>query len=156
MTTSDFGGASWRLIAIQVLILSGLLIFFKFYLPHRERDLAATAIATREQKINSFFRASVVENSAREFSVPFDGAIVERHPQKLRITYAPDEVESELGIPNTSMVDFRGGQHLTWIGTSHKLEAAFNAGRLYCLTMEDLATRHGAQVYDSEDQWRPY
>jgi hypothetical protein len=156
MTTSDFGGASWRLIVIQVLVLSALLIFFKFYLPHRERNLAATAVATREQKINSFFQDSVMEDSAREFSVPLDGVIVKRHPQKLRTTYSPDEVESTLGIPNTSMVDFRGGQHLTWIGTSHKLEAAFTAGRLYCLTMEDLATRHGAQVYDSDDQWRPY
>jgi hypothetical protein len=156
MTTSDFGGASWRLIVIQVLVLSGLLIFFKFYLPHRERNLAATAVTAREQKINSFFQDSVMEDSAREFSVPLDGAVVKRHPQKLRTTYTSDEVESVLGIPNTSMVDFRGGQHLTWIGTSHKLEAAFNAGRLYCLIMEDLATRHGAQVYESEDQWRPY
>ena len=156
MTTSDFGGASWRLIVIQVLVLSGLLIFFKFYLPHRERNLAGTAVATREQKINSFFQDSVVEDSAREFSVPLDGAMVKRHPQKLRTTYSPDEVESTLGIPDTSMIDFRGGQHLTWIGTSHKLEAAFTAGRLYCLTMEDLATHHGVQVYDSDDLWRPY
>jgi len=156
MTTSDFGGASWRLIVIQVLVLLGLLIFFKFYLPHHERDLAAKSVATREQKIDSFFQASVVEDSAREFSVPLDGAMVKRHPQKLRTTYSPDEVESTLGIPDTSMIDFRGDQHLTWIGTSHKLEAAFTAGRLYCLTMEDLATRHGAQVYDSDDLWRPY
>ena len=156
MTTSDFGGASWRLIVIQVLVLSGLLIFFKFYLPHRERSLAATAVATREQKINSFFQDSVMEDSAREFTFPLDGATVKRHPQKLRTKYSPDEVESTLGIPNTSMVDFRGGQHLTWIGTSHKLEAAFTAGRLYCLTMEDLATRHGVLVYDSDDLWRPY
>ena len=156
MTTSDFGRAPWRIFLIQFVILAAILVFIKFYAPRHERSLDAQAAVAREQKITALFQDSIVEDTIREVSVPLDGAIVKRHPWKLRTTFTPEAAESALGVPNTSAVDFRGGQHLTWIGTSHKLEAAFDAGRLFCLTQEDLATHHGEQVYGSEDQWRPY
>ena len=156
MTHSDSGGAPWRLIIIQVLVLTGLLIFFKFYLPHHERNLAAQAAAAREDKIDAFFHGSVTEDTERDVTVPLNGVLVKRHPKRLRTTFSPDEAESLLGVPNTSAIDFRGGQHLTWLGTAHKVEAAFDAGRLFCLTLEDLKTRQGEQVFKTDDLWRPY
>ncbi len=149
------GGAPWRVIVIQVLLLFGLFAFFKFYLPHHQRDLAARAAAAREQKIKAFFQ-DAVEEDPQEISVPLDGAIVKRHPQRLRTTFSPQDAESALGIPDTTMTDFRGGQHLAWIGTAYKLEAAFDAGRLYCLTYEDRTTGRGVLVYESPQMWHPY
>ena len=86
---------------------------------------------------------------------PLDGAIVKRHPQRLRSTFSPQEAESTLGVPDATTTDFGGGQHLTWLGTTHKLEASFNAGRLYCLALEDRATGHGVLVYDSPERGIP-
>ena len=156
MSNSEFGGAPWRLILIQVLILAGILIFFRLYLPHHERALAAQAAAAREQKIEAFFHDSVIEDTGSEVAVPLDGAIVKRHPKRLRASMRPEEAESLLGVPNTSMVDFRGGQHLIWNGTVHKVEAAFNGGHLYCLTLQDESTRHAEMVCESNDLWRLY
>lgn len=156
MPSSSFGRAPWRIIVIQLLILSGLVAFYNLYLPYRARDLAGRAAATREQKINALFQDSVVEDSTHEISVPLEGVIVKRHPQRLRTTFSPQQAESTLGLPNAATPDFRGGQHLTWLGTSHKLEASFNAGHLYCLTFEDRATGHGVLVYESIWSWHPY
>ena len=156
MPSSSFGRAPWRIIVVQLLLLSGLVVFYKVYLPHHERELAGRAAATREEKINALFQDSVVEDSTHEISVPLEGAIVNRHPQRLRTIFPPQEAESTLGVPDATATDFRGGQHLTWVGTAHKLEASFNAGRLYCLTLEDRATGHGAMVYESPDLWHPY
>ena len=124
--------------------------------PPRARIGRRRAAATREQKINALFQDSVVEDSTHEISVPLEGAIVKRHPQRLRTMFSPQEAESTLGVPDTTTTDFRGGQHLTWMGTTHKLEASFNAGRLYCLTLEDRATGHGVLVYESPESWHPY
>jgi hypothetical protein len=156
MRTSSSGGAPWRVIVIQVLILLGLAALIKFYLPHRARELARDATVAREQSINALFQDSVVEDSTHEISVPLDGAIVKRHPQRLRTTFSPQKAESVLGVPDTSTIDFSGAQHLNWVGTTHKLGAAFNAGRLYCLTFEDRATGHGVLVYESPESWHPY
>ncbi|HXW15753.1 MAG TPA: hypothetical protein VEN79_14695 [Terriglobia bacterium] len=156
MRTSSSGGAPWRVIVIQVLILLGLIAFFKLYLPHQARDLAQRAAVAREQSINALFQDSVVEDSTHEISVPLDGAILKRHPQRLRTTFSPQQAESILGVPDSTTTDFSGGQHLTWIGTAHKLGAAFNSGRLYCLTLEDRATGHGVLVYESPESWHPY
>jgi hypothetical protein len=156
MTTSTTGGASWRVIAIQIGILLGLAVFFKFYLPHRAHNMARQALVAREHGITTLFQNSVVEDSGPEISVPLDGAVVKRHPQKLRTLFSPDDAESTLGVPDSTMTDFQGGQHLTWTGTTHKLEAAFNAGRLYCLTFEERATGHGVQVFESPQSWHPY
>jgi hypothetical protein len=141
---------------IQLLILLGLVAFYELYLPHRTRDLADRAAAAREQKINALFQDSVVDDSTQEISVPLEGMIVKRHPQRLRKVFSPQEAESALGVPDATTIDFRGGQHLTWLGTAHKLEASFNAGRLYGLTLEDRATGHGVTVFESIESWRPY
>jgi hypothetical protein len=140
----------------QILILTGIVAFYKLYLPLYTRDLAERAAAARERKINAFFQDAVVEDSAQEISVPLEGVIVKRHPQRLRAIFSPHEVESTLGAPNTTTTDFGGGQHLTWLGTAHKLTASFHLGRLYSLTLEDRATGHGAMVYESPQWWHPY
>jgi hypothetical protein len=156
MPTFSFGRASWRAILIQLLTVVGLIVIYMLYLPHRARDLAGQAAAAREQNINALFQDSVVEDSTHEISVPLQGVIVTRHPQRLRTTFSPREVESLLGAPDATTLDFRGGQHLTWLGTAHKLEASFNAGRLYCLTLEDRSTGRGVLVYESFRNWHPY
>jgi hypothetical protein len=156
MPSSSFGRTPRRVMVIQFLILLGLVAFYKLYLPHRARDLAGHAAATREQKINALFQDSVVEDSTHEISVPLGGVIVKRHPQRLSTIFSPQEAESRLGVPDAAQIDFAGGQHLTWLGTAHKLEASFNAGRLYGLTLEDRATGHGVLVYESIWAWHPY
>lgn len=156
MPTFSLGRASWRASLIQLLSVVGLIVIYKLYLPHRARDLAGRAAAAREQKINALFQDSVVEDSTHEISVPLQGVIVKRHPQRLRTTFSPREAESLLGAPDATTFDFRGGQHLTWLGTAHKLEASFNAGRLYCLTLEDRSTGNGVLVYESLRSWHPY
>ncbi|MGD0225620.1 MAG: hypothetical protein ABSF71_25105 [Terriglobia bacterium] len=150
------GRAPWRVIVIQLVILLGILALYKVYLPYHERDLARRATAAREQKISAFFQDAVMEDSTREISAPVEGAIVKRHPQRLRLTFSPHETESKLGVPDAATSDFAGGQHLTWLGNAHKLEASFNAGHLYCLAFEARATGHGVLVYDSPESWHPY
>ena len=156
MPTYHFGRASWRIFGIQLLALVGLAVFLKFYLPHRARHLAAQAAAAREQKITALFQHSVADDSTREISVPLQGKIVQRHPQRLQRVFSPQEAESELGAPDAAVTDIQGGQHLTWLGTTHKLEASFHAGRLYALSLEDRATGHGVLVYESIWTWHPY
>jgi hypothetical protein len=156
MPPSTFDRTPRRVIVIQLLVLLGLVAYYQLYLPHRARELAARATAAREEKITALFQDSVVEDSKHEISVPLEGAIVRRHPQRLRIVFSPREAEAELGVPDAITNDFRGGYHLTWLGTTHKLEAAFNAGRLYCLTLEDRSTGHGVLVYESLSSWHPY
>jgi len=151
-----FGRARWRIILIQLAIVLGLVVLFRWYFPHRAQEMAARAAATREEKINAFFQDSVLEESKREISVPLEGAIVKRHPWRLRRVFSPREATSTLGAPDATNLDFRGGQHLTWIGTDHKLEASFDAGRLYCLTLENRASGHGMIVYESLTSWHPY
>lgn len=156
MRTSSRGGVPWRVIAVQLAVIAGLVVFFTLYLPQHRRALAARAAATREQKINAVFHDSVEEDSSHEVSVPLDGAIVKRHPERLRTSFSPAQAEALLGVPNTGTTDFRGGQHLTWIGTTHELDASFDRGHLYCLTFEDRATNHGVMVYESPWSWRPF
>ena len=154
--SSDSGRVPWRIILIQLAILVGLAIFFRFYLPHRVHVQTTEAVTDREQKIEAFFQKTVVEDTEHEISVPLAGAIVKRHPQRLRTTLHVEEVESQLGAPDTSTTDFRSGQHLTWIGTAHKLEASFNLGRLYCLGHQDRKTGQGVMVFESIWSWHPY
>ncbi|MFZ0964447.1 MAG: hypothetical protein WAO35_26580 [Terriglobia bacterium] len=156
MPSSSFGRVPWHIMVIQLLILSGLVGFYKLYLPHRARELAGRAAAIREQRIDALVKDSVEEDSTHEISVPLAGAIVMRHPQKLRTTFSPQEAESALGVPDIATTDFRGGQHLTWLGSAHKLEASFNAGRLYALRLEARATGHGVLVCESIWSWHPY
>jgi hypothetical protein len=155
MQPSESGRVAWRVILIQLAILAGLFGFFKLYLPHREHEKAAHAASDREQKIEAFFR-NMVEDTKLEIYVPLDGTVVKRHPQKLRTILDVADVETTLGAPDVASTDFQGGQHLTWIGTAHKVEAAFTAGRLYCLIREERSTGHGVMVFASPWTWHPY
>lgn len=150
-------GTAWRkAIVIQVLIVAGLVVWFKVYLPRMQRAKAASEATKREGKIAAIFQSLVVEDASREVEVPAASGETRAHPQKLRSTPPVSEVEQALGLPGTITPDFRGGQHLTWTGTEHKLEASFSNGRLYCLRLEDLRTGHGTMVFESSWYWRPF
>jgi len=156
MRLSASGRSAWRVFAIQILIVCACVVIYLVYSPYHKRELAARAAAAREQEINAFFREAVAVDHTREISVPMAGAIVKRHPQKLVNSFSAQDAESALGLPDAVTTDFAGGQHLTWRGTTHKLEASFSGGRIYCLGLEDLATGHGALVYLSPEAWHPY
>ncbi len=152
----DRGAVPWRVIVVQFLLIAGVITFFSFYLPHRTRAMAQRAVADREEKINEFFRNTVKEDLDHEVSVPVNGETEKRHPQVLTTILSPQDVQLQLGAAGVSTTDFRGGEHLTWVGTAHKLVASFNDGKLYCLTLEDRATGHGVMVYETPEAWHPY
>jgi hypothetical protein len=156
MRIPDSGRVRWRIILIQLAIVAGLVAFYKLFLPHWERMEAARQAAERERKIEAFFRKVVVEDTAHEIDVPGEGAGAKRHPQRLRATLTLAEVEAALGAPDVASTDFRSDQHLTWIGTTHKMEGSFNVGRLYGLAREDRATGHGVMVFESISTWHAY
>ncbi len=154
MRRCDSGGVPIRAIAIQLALLAGIVAFYKLYLPHREKVLAAAAAAEREQRIHKLLPSLVVEDSTHEVPAP-EGA-GRTHPQKLASTPTVDEVERALGAPDERSTDFRGGLHLVWLGTEHELEASFDQGRLYCLRVEDRRTGHGALIFESSWGWHPF
>ena len=156
MKWSGAGSTAWRVFVIQLLVLVGILLFLKFYLPHRRQVSTQKAIQTREEKITALFHQSVEEDTEQEIAVPIDGTVVQRHPKRLRVFFGPEEIEATLGVPDSTTTDFRGGQHLTWLGTGHRLEASFESGRLYCLGLENRATGRGELVYESYPMWHPY
>jgi hypothetical protein len=145
-----------KAILIQLAIVVGLIAWFKIFLPEIERARAAAETAERERRIQSLVQTVVAEELRPDDGAPAGGGEAGGHPQRLRVTPPVREVQEALGAPDQSMTDFRGGQHLTWIGTNHKLEASFNKGRLYALTLVDLRSGHGATVFESSSQWRPF
>ena len=156
MSLSSSGRVTKRFLLIQALIVTGLVILVKLVLPYQSRGSAEQRAQTRERKIMGLFHDSVEDLPKREIDAPLNGEIVKRHPQKLRATMSPQDVEARLGAPDATSTDFKGGQHLIWLGAAHKLDASFNAGRLYALSLEDRTTRHGVTVYESMDLWHPY
>ena len=156
MPSAITGSTRWRVFLLQLLLVAGAIAVYKLYLPRRDRELARRAVANREQHIQEMFQAWVEEDMAREIPNPPAGTPVNQHPERLRTPLSPQQAEAALGTPDTTTTDFRGGQHLIWLGASHKLEASFNAGRLYCLSLEDRATGHGALVYESFALFHPY
>jgi len=154
MKPSDCGGVSKRLMAIQFAILAGLAAFYFLYLPYRTKSQAKAKVEERERKIEALIDSLVVEDTHSEVEVP--GTERRVHPQRLNRTLAVDEFVQELGLPNQRTGDFRGGLHITWTGTAHSLETAFDHGRLYCLRHEDLRTGHGALVFESSAAWHPF
>jgi hypothetical protein len=140
---------------IQVAIVIGLIVFYKIGLPKIERVRARAATADREQAITSFFQSVVVEARGHEGPSPAGGETAAR-PKRLRLTPEVREVEQELGAPDQTLTGYGGAQHLTWIGERHKLQASFNKGQLYALTMFDLKTGHGETVYESSAPWRSF
>jgi hypothetical protein len=156
MKPSDCGAVSKRLITIQLAILAGLAAFFFLYLPHRAKWQAAAGAQERELKIEALFKSLVVEGGPGEAELPGAEAKVRLHPQRLNRLPEVEEVVDELGLPDRRTTDFRGGLHLTWTGTAHSLEAAFDRGRLYCLSRKDLRTGHGTMVFESSAHWNSF
>jgi hypothetical protein len=156
LALSDSGKISTRLIVIQLVILAaiaGVYAYVKVYLPQAEKAQAAAQIAERESRIQDFFDSMVAEDYSRTVEAPGVG---KTHPQSLKSTADVADVQQTLGAPDTNTTDFAGGQHLTWIGTGHTLEASFNRGQLYCLSFKDNSTGHGESVYASSAQWQPF
>ena len=155
MTLSDSGKLSTRAIVIQLAILvavAGVFAFVKIYAPRMEKAREARQLADRESRVEDFFNTMVAEDSGR--TVETQGG--QAHPQSLRSTPSVQEVQQELGGPDTSTTDFAGDLHLTWIGTSHTLQASFNRGQLYCLTLKDIGTGHGVNVFESSARWQAF
>ena len=151
-----FGSVRTRVILVQVVILAGVIAWYKVFWPQIQKERAAAEAAGREQKIQALVQSMVIEAAGRESNGAAAPGQMPARPQRLRFTPPVDEVQQELGAPDTSMTDFRSGQHLTWIGTKRSLELSFDKGRLYALTLTDLQSGHGMQVFESPAQWRAF
>ncbi|MGD0922537.1 MAG: hypothetical protein ABSA70_12350 [Terriglobia bacterium] len=156
MARWGFGSVRTRTIVIQVAIIAGVILWLTLGWPRIQQERAAAQLARREQKIESFLQSTVVERAGEEIEVPTVDGLRRVHPQRLRITPAVGDVQQELGAPDQSMTDSQGGQHLIWIGTRHKLDASFDKGRLYAVTLTNLQTGHGMTVYESSAQYHPF
>ena len=156
MKLSDRGAVPKRLIAIQLAILAGLAAYYFLYLPHRAKSRAAAEVQERETKIEALFQSLVVEDARSGVGLPGTGGKAGVHPQRLSRTPGVEEVVQTLGLPDRNTADFRGGLHLTWMGTAHSLEATFNHDRLYCLRHDDLRTGHGVLVFEWSFAWRSF
>jgi hypothetical protein len=142
-----------KVIVAQVVILAGAAVWLKVYIPRMEKARAAAAVLAREKKIETFYQSMAVEDTSREVEAKAGGPA---RPLRLRSSAPVDEVEQALGTADSQSRDFRGGLHLVWTGKDHTLEASFNNGRLYCLTITDRQTGHGAMVFESSLYWRPF
>ena len=156
MRACDCGSVRTRIIIVQLLIVAGVVGYFEFFLPRMRRNKAAAEAQERERRIETFFQSAAVEDTSRDVELPAESGGGHAHPQKLSETPSVSEVEDALGAPDESITDFQGGLHLTWVGTAHKLEAAFDKGRLYCLKREDRRTGHGAMVFQASSAWHPF
>ena len=121
------------MIVIQLVILAGLIAFLKIYLPRMEKADATARLDARETRIEQFFNGMAVESSSA-------AGTANGETQTLRSRPSMQEVEQNLGAPDTSTTDFAGGLHLTWIGARHTLEGSFERGRLYALVLTDRRT----------------
>lgn len=149
MALFSLGSVRTKVILIQALVVGGLIVYFKLALPWIQKERAADQALQHEQQIESLMQTMVVD-------VPAPSGQNAPRPKRLRITASVEEIQQTLGAPDTSMTDFRGGQHLEWIGTRHKLTASFNKGRLYALALTDLRTGHGMTVYEWSAQWQQF
>ena len=156
MARWGFGNVRARTIVIQVAIVAGVILWLTLGWPKIQQERAAAALARRELKIEAFLQSTVVERAGEEIEVPTVEGVRRVHPQRLRVTPAVGDVQQGLGAPDQSMTDAQGGQHLTWLGTRHKLNASFSKGRLYAVTLTDLQTGYGFTVYESAAQYHPF
>ena len=156
MAVSNQRSAWSRIILVQLGIVAALLMLYKVYMPRMQRHNLAKDVEAREQRIQKFTRTMIVEDSGRDASgTSVDGQSIS-HPQKLLQEESVDEVQQALGAPGTEFSDAGGGQHLTWTGTDHKLEAAFNKGVLYNLTYTNIRTGRGVTVFESSQYWQSF
>ena len=151
---SDSGAVRTKVIVAQVLVIVGLVVWFKVYLPRWERQQAASEARERDRRIQTFFRWAVIEDSSRGAALPAGSG--KQHPQRLRRMPSLEEIEQTLGAPGERSTDIRGGLHVTWAGANYKLEGSFDKERLYCLTLADRGTGHGTTVFESSSSWHPF
>jgi hypothetical protein len=157
MPLVDLKNTRNRAILIQLAIVVGLVIFYKLALPKIQQAREASAATQREERIMGFVHSVAVEvGGPASQAGTADAGESDGVPQRLRVTPQVGDVEQELGAPQEYMNDFMGGQHLTWIGARHRLVASFTKGQLYALTLTDLKTGHGMQVYESSAQWHAF
>jgi len=149
MTLSDSGAVWVKALVVQLVIVAGVVVFYKAYLPRMDQERSAREAEAREQRIRVFVKITIMEDPGREAAST--GADGERllHAEKLARAPSLDEVQQALGAPIKEFTDFRQGQHLIWIGTTHQLEAVFNQGTLAILVFENLRTGRGVMVYAS-------
>jgi len=145
-----------KVIVAQVVILAAVAVWLKVCIPRMEKARATAEVVLREKKIETFYQSIVVEDTSRKLAPQQEKLNGPAHPLRLGTSAPVDEVEQALGAPESQQRDFRGGMHLTWTGTRHTLEASFNDGRLYCLTITDRRTGHGAMVFESSLYWHPF
>ncbi|MGE5327199.1 MAG: hypothetical protein ACM3NO_09190 [Deltaproteobacteria bacterium] len=147
MAWFDLSNPRNRIILTQIVIVVLLLGFYKLALPRIQKAREASATEEREQRMMDFVQSVVVDVGSGDES---------KTPQRLRVTPQVHDVELELGAPQESMNDALGGQHLTWIGTRHKLMGSFDKGKLYAVSVTDMKTGHGRQIFESSAQFRPF
>jgi hypothetical protein len=153
-SSSESGSVRTKIMVSQAIVIVGLIAWFKMYLPRLERQQAASEARERDRKIQTFFRWAVIEDSPRAADMPARSG--EQRPQRLRRAPSLQEAEQMLGAPGGRSTDIRGGLHVTWLGTGYKLEGSFDKDRLYCLTLTDRRTGHGANVFESSSSWHPF
>ena len=141
-------------ILIQVVFIAAVIVMYWFGVPAIRKGRARAAAEDREQALTAFFQSVTIEvgGSGNQAAGEAQGGVAKR----LRETPEVEEVEQQLGAPGQTMVGYGGAQHLTWMGTRHKLQASFNKGQLYALTLTDLKTGHGEQVYKTSAYWRAF
>jgi hypothetical protein len=155
VTFSDSGRIPTRLIVVQLVILAfiaGIFAFVKIYSPRMEKAREAERLATRDSRLQDYFNSMVAE----DYGHMVETGSGRRHPQTLKSTPPVQDVEQTLGAPDKSTTDFAGGLHLTWTGTGHTLEGSFTKGKLYCLSLRDDSTGHGASVYESSANFQAF
>ena len=145
-----------KILLPQLAILLGLILYFKVALPRLEESQAEARVVARESAIESLLQTVTVEAANEKANTPAAVTAHSARPRRLRVTPEVEEIQRLLGSPGQNMTDFAGAQHLTWIGTNHKLVASFNKGRLYALTISDLAEEHGEKIYESSAQWQKF
>jgi hypothetical protein len=143
-----------RAILIQLGIAAILAVWFLVGLPLLQKGSAQAEITKKEGRIQSLLQSLVAEDPVR--NPPPGSAPGYSHPQRLAGTPSEEEVKQALGPADGFSGDFRGGVHLFWTGTNHKLEASFNNGQLYCLRVENLQTGHGELVFESVASWQSF
>lgn len=143
-----------RSIAIQLGIAGILAVWFLVAWPRLRKEWAEGESAKKEQRILSLVQSVVAEDPARD--APSGNPPGFAHAQRLVSTPTESDVKVALGPTDAFSGDFRGGVHMTWIGTDHIVEASFNNQRLYCLKLENRHTGHGEIIFESSSDWRAF
>ncbi|MFB3924133.1 MAG: hypothetical protein ACE145_20615 [Terriglobia bacterium] len=150
------GSVRTRAILVQVVIVAGVIAWYKIFWPGIQKERAAAERARRDAKIAAFVESAVVEAAGRENDAPSSSGQAGARPQRLRLTPSADEAQAALGAPDTSMTDFAGALHLTWIGNTNSLELAFDKGRLYALTLTERKSGRGWTAYENPAMFRAF